>query len=80
MTVTNDHTAAHEVPQTREEAYDWLAAKFTEQGWTPAAMRACELTFLPSAPVADLMDRLASAARSGLKGSHVAIAAPEAVF
>jgi DNA polymerase/3'-5' exonuclease PolX len=78
MTVTNDHTAAHEVPQTREEAYAWLAAQFT--CITPAEMRAAEQAFTGSSPVADRMDRLASAARSGLKGSDVAIAAVEAVF
>ena len=40
-------------PQTREQAYDWLAAQFTHI--TPAEMRAAELAFGPATPVADRM-------------------------
>lgn len=42
-------------PETAAECYDWLAARFTDYNWTPAEMRAAELTFLPASPVADRM-------------------------
>lgn len=50
-------------PQTREQAYGWLAARFTDYGWRPEEMRLAESMFLPATPVADAMERQQAGAR-----------------
>jgi hypothetical protein len=49
------HDSEDRPAQTRAEAYDWLAAKFTDLGWGPQEMRAAELVFAEGTPVADAM-------------------------
>lgn len=59
MTVTNGQEATEPASaQTREQAYDWLAAQLTHI--TPAEMRAAEHTFSLESPVADRMESRAA--------------------